>query len=215
MRGAFLFTCALASSVALAADAAQDFSATTNPNGVWSYGYATSLTGTFIPYTLQLTGTPVAGWGAFTSGDGNPSILKNFSGSSFSFGTVSWNPNQLTMHSGINGEYSVLRYTSSAAGLFDITASFEGRDTTSTDVHLVVNGAAVWSGNVNGFLSTAGTQQSLNLIAGDILELRVGPGGNGFAFDTTGVNLTVVPEPGTLIALGLIGLAARRRNRKA
>jgi hypothetical protein len=61
-------------------DAAGDFSISSNPNGVWSYGTETTLGGTFTNYTAavnQFLGAPgVVAWNNNTP-DGVPAVFEN------------------------------------------------------------------------------------------------------------------------------------------
>ena len=83
-----------------------------------------------------------------------------------------------------------------------------------------VDGASVGSGDVHfrlQFLATsAAVPRSLTLEFGVLDEYgqaAIGDGGVILPFSNTTLDLTVVPEPGTVIlmGLGLMGLAARRR----
>lgn len=197
-------------------DAAADFSLASNPNGVWTYGWSTTLGG---PVTLDLT-TATSGsiiqWRGDLAGDGNPSLFKNTSGSTVVSGTVTLAPFQLLMHPGPGGEFSVLRYTATAAGLYSVNAGFIGQDSTTTDVHVLLNGVSFYDNTVTGFGNSnayAGTQ---SLLVGDTLDVFVGYGSNGsFYNDSTGVDFRVsaVPEPASLLALGLGAVALLRRRR--
>jgi len=59
---AFLFLTSLGVQAGIY-DIAADFSTNSNPNGVWSYGYATTLGGTLILYTdTSYSTASVIGW---------------------------------------------------------------------------------------------------------------------------------------------------------
>ena len=219
-------------------DASADFSATSNPDpldgGVWSYGQEATLGGPFALYTTT-TGSAgsVPGW----TNNGLPQLSDNQSGSVFSDprngGTITIQPNQLDLHPGPSGEYSILRFTAPTTSMYSFSGSFNGADShpTTTDVHVLLNGLSIADGgiNVNGGGNTASlASSSLALTKGQTLDFAVGFGGNGYGFDSTGLyakvtNLSApVPEASTTVSLGLLlalGLGgvvlARKKNAAA
>ena len=122
---------------------------------------------------------------------------------------------------GIKGEYSILRWTAPAAGLYNISALFEGLDyaasvelPVTTDVHVRVNGASQFSGIVNGYIGgapdypvdpigpapTQSWHQVLSLTAGDIVDFAVGDGENdSYQVDSTGVTAIISTFEGGLL----------------
>ena len=112
-------------------DAVRDFSTTRNPNGRWSYGFTSTLGGTFSPYTISgdLGNHPsLPGWG-FTSpatgAIGEPWVVKNVSGATAVFNTLNLEPAKLAFHPGPQGRYSVVRWTAPSDGSYGIDATFE------------------------------------------------------------------------------------------
>ncbi|MFO0953550.1 MAG: PEP-CTERM sorting domain-containing protein [Isosphaeraceae bacterium] len=193
--------------------AAADFSVSSNPNGVWSYGYSTTLTGAFIPNDHSgnppfFPGTPFQTWYTPISPLGDPLAGVNDSDKTITLnGSLVIQPHQLVFHPGPNGEFEKIRFTSPAAGLFAVNALFGGADTTptSTDVHVLLNGVSLFDGVVNAFGAGPAFSTPLNLKAGDTLDFAVGYGGNrDYGFDSTSLAATIstVPEPSSLVALG-------------
>jgi len=127
-------------------DAVRDFSIQSNPNGVWSYGWESSLGGTFNLYALaDTTFVPDLNvW--YKSGDnffeGWPVVGHNATTKQVCFSTVCVPPGHLLLHPGASGEFSVVRWTAPSAGRFLIEGQFMGIDfagPTTTDVHVLVN----------------------------------------------------------------------------
>jgi hypothetical protein len=182
-------------------DVAADFSTNANPNGVWSYGYATTLGGSLILYTNNSYSTAsVIGWwqdiylgapGLFynttdhatTAGDGTPNLA----------------PHQACFHPGPNNEYCIYRFTAPAAGNYQLQAAFVGADIvgTSSDVHVLVNDSPIFDGLVNGFGPGTGPSFNTNLMlqANDRVDFAVGYGGNNFFYDSTGIQATLTSSP--------------------
>ena len=216
-------------------DASADFSTAANPSsldgGVFSYGAEQTLGGLFSLDTQSYTFTgnvSGAGQGWAAAGSGFPYLIKNTSTTTdfvnVNVGTIiTVVPGQLDLHPGPNGEYSILRFTAPAAGAYSFSSSFSGVDTgpTTTDVHVLLDGAAIADGgiNVNGGGNTASlTSPFVSLAKGDTLDFAVGYGNGTYFNDSTGLYATVtslgapVPEASTTVSLGLLltfGLGAR------
>ena len=105
---------------------------------------------------------------------------------------------------------AVVRFTAPASGEFQLNAVFEGREfqgggpATNTDVHILLDGVALFNGEVSGFGSDQSFASTLNLNAGDRVDFSVGIGSDGsFLGDTTALDATLaaVPEPEGLVLL--------------
>ena len=201
-------------------NAAEDFSIASNPNGAWSYGYSTTLTGSLILHATTTDGADIDSWDS-PFAFGVPSIYRNTSASVYSDDHATMQPGQLALHPGANNEYEKARLTIPAASEFRIVGSFQGVDfggPTSTDVHVLLNGVAVFSGNVNGFGPTSARNFDFTvpLAIADRVEFAVGYGSNGNYFrDGTALSATVtaVPEPSSLFFV-LIGIPLAAKWRK-
>lgn len=217
-------------------DAAADFSATMNPAGVWSYGWSPTLGGTFNLNTeVAAFGGGAIQWQGNQppNADGNPSVFKNVSGSILNISSITMPVGALALHPGSGGQYSIVRFTAPSSGQYLISANFMGLDIypTSTDVHVLINGASQFDGLVNGYglPSTAFTPTYSTLSAGGIVDFVVGfNAGVGpdipsptFHNDSTGLTavVTAIPEPTTVLAsawlLLPIGVSLLRRMRRA
>ena len=214
-------------------DAAGDFSATLNPNGVWSYGYENTLGGSFNLYTAQFAPTAnIAGWYDNISSD-VPLVIKNFGTTTdSSFADIVLQPGQLAFHPGPQDQFSVVRFTAASAGLYNLTSSFVPvtTDGTTTDVHVLENGLSVFDGNVSGTYNDSSgasyNDSALTLSAGETVDFAVGYGADGdFYRDATGLSATLTPAPvpeasttvslGLMLALGLGAVVVARRRKTA
>jgi len=216
VSAAIAFATACSASHATIYNAAADFSATNNPNGVWSFGEQTTLGTGFSTFNVNGALSGFDYWHSSTPG--YLGAMHNGTGSAIFWGTVVINAGQLTLHPGPGTEYTLARFTAPTTATYTFSADFVGQDYiigTTTDVHLLVNGVAVFSSIVNGYLSTASSGTFvMNLTAGDTIDAAVGNAGNLFYGDTTGLDFTVeaVPGPGPLAALATFCIVSRRRR---
>jgi uncharacterized repeat protein (TIGR01451 family) len=202
-------------------DADFDYSDNTNPGGPWSYGYTTTLGGTFNLFTDHewvRKWNPLFSPSLVLESRVEPSVYRNISGSVEELrGNDSHRPGVLMMRHGPSGEFSVVRWSAPLAGNYRIAGSFEGLDyagPTTTDVHLRLNSTtSLFSGNINGFggntsraaggsVPTLGFSTTQTLAASDTIDLVVGAGASGFLNDSTGAQATI-----TLLSLPSADLA--------
>lgn len=201
---------------------AEDFSPTTNPSGVWTYGYlapgSSPVSSSFTTYTNK--GTVGGGIEYWNISGGNltpPEIFYNPSSSVVSFSTITMQPHQAAFHPGPTDQYSDYRFTAPQSGTYTLSVTFTGIDVhgTTTDVHVLDSGASLFAGNINGYGNTQTFSTTLTLANGDLVDFAVGYGSNGnYSFDSTGIDATLtlsgasVPEPGSIIllAMGSLGL---------
>jgi len=217
LSAAVVFATACSAAHATIYNAAGDFSASNNPNGVWSFGEQATLGTGFS--TFGASGN-VLGFDYWTvSSAGNLNAIHNSTASGIYYGgSVLIDPGQLVLHPNLGGEYTLARFTAPTAGTYTFSANFIGQDYvygTTTDVHLLVNNVAIFSSVVIGYHNTASSGIfSMVLAANDTIDAAVGWGNNDFYGDTTGLEFTVesVPAPGPL-ALALLAFMLRRRQR--
>ena len=214
MNFARLLTCVSMVVLPLAAsDIVTDFSTAFNPNGQYQYGAETVLGGAFTVNTTPVSGPGYAGWSGSVSGF--PLILANTSGSEFTSGTATYSTDYLNMHPAGDNTYAVLRFIVTVPGVYQISGAFRGQDTngTSTDVHVLVNGADTFAADVSGYLDPS--KQTFSLLSAlnlnDTIDFAVGFGANNsYFYDSTGLQGTIdavaSPEPSSVILI-LSGIA--------
>jgi hypothetical protein len=206
-------------------DVASDFSLASNPNGVWTYGSETTLGGALTFYTSASTTAGLDLWGnpsTFAGAGHNPTAGPTGGGGS----SCSVPAGDDLFGPGVDGSFSVYRFTAPAVGMFDIEASFFGGDfsgPTTSDVHVLLNGVSLFSDNINGFGPSSAKNYSgiRTFNVGDTVDFIVGIGTDGtFNFDSTGLTATLssvsaAPEPATLALMGapLLVLWRLRRGR--
>ena len=186
---------------AISYDPAADFSATSNPNAPWSYGYSTNLASQLNLYNLPATGSGLDFWqSSVVNSETAPNVTFNPSSSADATGTIVVPADGLSLHPGPNGEYSHVLFTLPSAGTFSISGAFTGEDLggTTTDVHILVDNSPVFSGNIVGPSGPTNTAafdlSSISLSAGETVDFAVGFGSNGnFAGDTTGLAAVIAP----------------------
>lgn len=192
-----------------------------NPNGVWSYGWSTSLGSLFNPYTLFIpaAATPVqdpnaaglALWSSASLGSSSgylPAVFLNPPGplavTLHPAGVYSVQPGQFGAHPGPSGQYSIARWTAPGPGSYSVRATFVGLHgygggaVTTTDVHVLDDNSDMAPGNINlnGSGNTFSSTSTVNVVAGDTLDFAVGYGSDGnYYSDSTGLDAVVCRLP--------------------
>jgi len=184
-------------------EVASEFNDTTNPAGVWSYGYEDTMNVT--PFTILSTAanpyTPVFGWMRTSDPNDLPIIAHNASNVAqgpFGGAYIVYPPHALSLHPGKNCETAMLRFNVPKIGKYKLSGRFYAMDYNlgaTTDVHISVNGVAVWDSFIdyatqpNASFTTYTTAQ---LNPNDTIDFQVGCGSNGtYWSDTTGLNAVI------------------------
>ena len=212
----------------ISADFSNDFVAPAspvNPNGVWTYGYSSTLGGSLTLYDVStLGGNGIQGWhSSVLYAAGTPSVWNNPTGSAVSGWPISMPGNTAAFHPGPDGEYSVYQFTSPVTGSFALSANFFALDSGAPRVYILANGATLYS--ATDLTSTAVSYSAtLALAAGGTVDFAVGVGSNGwYGFDSTDISATLspvgaTPLPSTWLMLisGFVGLGffAHRGTKK-
>lgn len=196
-------------------NATTDFGIASNPLGVWTYGFSSTLGGSLTLFDTTIAGPPFVGWAHSTVNDlGTPTIAKNISGGSL-FGIPD---GFVTLHPGAS-TLTVLRFTAPTTNSYSLASQFFSGDGGETTGFVLHNGATLFSDTTTSDNPTFNTVVSL--LAGDTLDIVVGQGSDGYFSDNTPVAATLsvaggssAPEPGTVVLL-LAGtlVCCRRRKR--
>jgi hypothetical protein len=200
--------------------AAGDFSATSNPNGAWSYGYSYGVGSAFFldtTNTASLAGLALGGWMSNLDnrpGANWPYVVRNTTAHPVTNNvTTVYQPGQLGLLAGNSNEDCVVRWTAPSSGTFSIAATFSRLDTvfgSSAQVYILHNSSSFFNSGVNpGPASFSGPQ---SITVGDTIDFVVDDAGNGPNGNSIGLSATIVPEPGTLalVATALAGLLSFR-----
>jgi len=213
-------------------DPSAAFSPTSNPNGVWTYGYeSVPIMSPFNLLTIptpvpSLPGPTIDSWqtpffgtlGVFDNG--TPLVQTVATGSD----NAIYQPGMLAMHPGPNDQFAMVQFSAPSPGFYTIQGTFEGIDTSmlSTDVYLLHNNVIVINGVVPPAYLAQVALSSLPIFlnVGDTLTYAVG--GGPFHDTTALIDAQVsaassIPEPSSfvLLAIACAGLAAwgwRRRT---
>ncbi len=203
-------------------DLSADFSLQNNPNTVWQYGY--SETSSLDPAQFRIDKAkgalgPIGFWHPTVSDPPGPGyypyVAYNSAKQTQLGSSNGWaaRAGQVAMEASNSGQYSLIRFVAPAAGMYKITARFEGIhfSLSSTDVHVLHNAKSLFAAEIEGyggdpaFHKVEGANPSasysgqVELKTNDTVTFACGYGKNKTNFnDTTGLFAEVVlAEVGT------------------
>ena len=166
----------LVSSLPLMADysAVGDFPTTPTvinaQNGVWSYGIATTLNPVDFVLDTNATsdyfnnGAAVAGYYTPTGNTSLPTVLKNDTGGTYSYSSITaWPTNVLLLHPGPGGDYSIVRFTAPATATYSITGMFTSLDSGATDDSASITASGVSTSLYSATTTSASTPNAFHL----------------------------------------------------
>jgi hypothetical protein len=195
------------------------WTAASNPNGVWSYGFSSSATSAVTLYDTATTGAINGGNEEFWIDQAqninfSPSFALN-NGPAIDNGNIDFLANELVLVFGTTQatQYCDLTFTAPASGFYSVDGSFRG-DQHGVDavVGIAQNSTPIFSSSVSSVGQVVPfDDDGIFLNAGDTVTFSVGPNGG---LQNTGLTATItaVPEPAgiTLISLGAFSLLRRK-----
>ena len=103
-------------------------------------------------------------------------------------------PGQVSLHPSGEGHRSVARWVAPDSGSYSVSATFTLADTTQRqkDIHVFQNTKSLLSSTVSTNGDGVAMTAPITVVAGDTVDFIVGPGNDGFDFDTTGLAATIV-----------------------
>jgi len=177
-------------------DAVKDFSIQSNPNGVWSYGWESTLGSTLNLYTVTDT-TSVPGISAWLASGtyfaDPPYVAHNDTGKQICPSSFCLPPTYLHLHPGPSGQLSVVRWTAPSSGRFIVQAGFVGLDyagPTSTYVHVLLNSKkSLLTAPITKYQWPLSCDpRGFTVSAGDTIDFIVDWGKDAnYGFDSTGI----------------------------
>ena len=171
-------------------DVGRDFSIASNPSGVWSFGWAGTLTGAVHPLTVQHNssadgGVNIPSW-QLTHCEA-PVVYCNTSGHGVSVasGQVLLAANEVWLASGQDGRsenFAVIQFTVPTNGSYTVATAvrpfYPGPPQGDADFHVVQNDTVLFTQSLSPAQSTAYTN-TLELSAGDTIKFLLGRGADG------------------------------------
>lgn len=174
-------------------DVAKEFSLSSNPNGVWTYGSAAGLGKAPTNFSKHATAPLESGAQAVSYWNTGASSWDAYHGAfanltaaavTVSAGLV-LDPGMLVLHPANNGAYAVARFTAPEEGSYQVDAMFKAIDAQAkkTDAAVLVNLVAICRQDPMTKMSMSCNKSDIMLKRGDTVDFVVGNGGDGFGDD--------------------------------
>ena len=113
-----------------------------------------------------------------------------------------WAPGQFSLHPGLDGHYTAVRWMAPESGQYAVSAALAGlcKKPTTTDIHIYLNNTPLFDSfiNVHGLPNAAKFAKTLTFAKGDKLCVMVGIGGDSPYSDTTALDMTIKSPQGTV-----------------
>ena len=188
-------------------DVGRDFSTVSNPSGVWTMGWANTLTGPVTALTVRHDspvdgGVIIPSW-QLTHGEA-PVVYDNTSGHAVSVasGLVQLPAQEVWVAPGQDGRpenFVVIQFTAPTNGAYTVATTvrpfYPGPPQGDADFHVVQNGTVLFSQGLTPAQSTAYTN-TLALNAGDTIKFLLGRGADGREYGSV-YRIAALINPGT------------------
>jgi hypothetical protein len=198
-------------------DVANDFSASSNPTGVWSYGWKATPGGTLNLYDTVGRFSENMGselWMDSSHADDayrhTPDVYKNF-GPTTAYGVL---PGEVAIHPSWLNEPSVIRWTSPITGQISVTGSFGAGDSGAMSYFIYVGNTQIFYKPLDPGSEPFSFTQAVT--AGTTIDFMVG---EAYWYGSTPLHATIqelptVPIPGAifLFAPGLAAIMLLRKK---
>src|SRR5581483_6557288 len=197
--------------------AVADYTANTNPNGAWSYGYIDGTgfhlaTVHLVNQIFEFYPPNIDGWtddyAATPYTDFYTPVVAMNLGANTIADSHDLRNDMVLMHPGVTGQNAAVQWTAPTTGYYDVNTLFTGLNYngTTVDTHVMYNGADVYSGWVMGYLATDSyNTHAAYITACDTVTMAVGGAGT-FGWDTTGlqavISTSAIPEPVSGVLFG-------------
>ena len=158
------------------------WSAGTNPNGVWRYGWSWTLTGPLTLFTRHWI-PPVDNnakqmWDDPKNNLGYAPMVAINSGDAYDDGNVSFAAGALLLSPGDGGSYVHLSFTAPSSGRYLVDATFFAQQYgCNADANVVVNGKPVVNHAITQMPQSFSFAKLFDLKKGQTIDLVVGPNG--------------------------------------
>lgn len=174
-------------------DVERDFSIASNPNGVWSYGWKSDLTGNLtlltVPRTYLDRGVPIQDW--VLANNQIPQVYHNSTtNQTVNSGEGEYPPLSVLLNAGFNGwpqNFCAIRFTVPplGGGVYRLESSAKSRlvgaSSRDSDYHVITNGVEAFGIFLPPNSITGYTNEML-LNPGDTVDFMTGRGADGIDF---------------------------------
>ena len=169
------------------------WTAHSNPDGAWSYGYSGGFAKPITLYdkTVQngINGKNAQFWLSSLVDTGTSPAAEYNNGPAYNDGSVDFLANEFLLVAGIRGQYSDLIFTVPVGGEYSIAGNFRGAQYgIGTVVGIVASGKVVFSSSVTSVGQLVPFNMTLSLQAGSTVIFSAGPGSGT---QNTGLSATI------------------------
>ncbi|MEE9910189.1 MAG: carboxypeptidase-like regulatory domain-containing protein [Deltaproteobacteria bacterium] len=162
---------------------ATDLSGTSNPSGVWSYGWSSTLSSPLHLFTSASTTS------LFKIIWSDPKVDPTFPLVGVLNREVQ--PRVIALHPGRYHEYAHIVWTAPATGKCSLATEFSALDKATTDVHIVHNNVPIYNNMISGYNDKKSYTSMITVHKGDVIDFAVGEANGNAMYDTTGISIEI------------------------